>query len=533
MYNLLVVDDEMFAADTIAKGIEWSSLGVTGVYVAYCVLDAMELFKEKQIDVMICDIEMPGNNGIQLLEWVKENYPDSEAVFLTGHANFSYAQRAVKLGSFDYLLKPADYDCLKEIVAKALEKVKKRRETNRFYETYQEYAAVWELQIPVLVERFWQDILSERLALSDTNLNRTLELYNMPLMAESCIVPILMNADQWQEPLNSKDEEIMKYAVRNKAAEIILDNLKGSVIQDHDGNNLILIYPDENIADIGKIKALCEAVIHECSSCLKCGLSCYIGDPVPIRQLVTGYYTLLEMEYSNIHQTNQVMLQRDYRITAPKICHIPSSSEWSMLLETGKKEEVLKRLEENLDELQAAGAASESLEAFYYSLLHAVYQLFHNKGLSIYDVFSTKDLTDISCHTRSMAQFKAWAMHTAAETFDFLNEKGKNNSVVVEKIKNYIQEHIYQDISREEIANYVYLNPVYISRLFKKETGIALFDYLIQMKMEQAKILLNETNMKIGDIAEKLNYYQFSHFTKMFKKFVGISPQEYRRKYHH
>jgi two-component system response regulator YesN len=77
----------------------------------------------------------------------------------------------------------------------------------------------------------------------------------------------------------------------------------------------------------------------------------------------------------------------------------------------------------------------------------------------------------------------------------------------------------------------VYLNPSYLSRLFKKETGQSLSDYIGQVRMEEARRLLSQTNMKIVQVAEESGYRNVSHFAKMFKRMTGVTPQEYRNKF--
>lgn len=523
MYNLLVVDDEKFTADTIAYGIEWSQAGFDGVYVAYCALDAIELCMKTGIDVMICDIEMPGHNGIELLEWIRERQQYTETVFLTGHANFNFAQRAVRLESFDYVLKPVDYDRLREIAIQALRKQKNRREAVR--------TKVKGIQSLVLAERFWQDVFSERIALSDSTMAKEFDTYYLPLNPGNLIVPILFMLENRQEEMSTRDQERMKYAVRNIASEILLTSMQGAVFQHHDGNNIGLIYLDDRDADKDQMRSLCESVAQACWQYLKCKLSCYIGQPSRIEDVVSSYNRLLKMEYNPLNQSNRIILQEQFNGYNSSIARVPSPEEWSILIESGKKEQLTKKLDESLNSLQADGATPESLEALQYSIIYAIYQLFHNHNLSIYDVFSMRNFAGGNQHTRSVELFRAWAIRTMTMTVDFMADNRINKSATVEKVVVFIHKHIDEDITRELIAGHVYLNPVYISRLFKKEMNISLSDFIMQAKMDKAKAMLRESHLKISDIAEKLSYYQLSHFTKMFKKIVGLSPQEYRKKY--
>ena len=122
MYNLLVVDDELYAVKGITQGIDWSQMDISEVFEAFNAEEAKERFALSTVDIVICDIEMPSSNGLELLEWIKENYPQTETIFVTGHADFSYARRAIHLGSFDYLLKPVDYEELKSVVSRVVTK---------------------------------------------------------------------------------------------------------------------------------------------------------------------------------------------------------------------------------------------------------------------------------------------------------------------------------------------------------------------------------------------------------------------------
>lgn len=101
----------------------------------------------------------------------------------------------------------------------------------------------------------------------------------------------------------------------------------------------------------------------------------------------------------------------------------------------------------------------------------------------------------------------------------------------MDRIKKYIDEHFQEDIRREDLAELVYLNVDYMSRVFKKDTGVSISTYLIRARVEKAKALLTESRMPINAIAQYVGYSNFSYFTKMFKENTGCSPLEYRRRY--
>lgn len=102
------------------------------------------------------------------------------------------------------------------------------------------------------------------------------------------------------------------------------------------------------------------------------------------------------------------------------------------------------------------------------------------------------------------------------------------SSATVTKIRQYIRSRLSEEITRDELAAYVYLNPAYLSRLFKKETGLSISDVIIQERLQKAKQLLEETELKITDIAEQVGYTSLGSFSNLFKRVVGTTPQQYR-----
>ena len=118
-------------------------------------------------------------------------------------------------------------------------------------------------------------------------------------------------------------------------------------------------------------------------------------------------------------------------------------------------------------------------------------------------------------------------------TADYL--KGLNNAEGIEKsrieeVLAYIHKNIQKNITRQDVADAIYLNPEYLSRLFHKEQGMKLSDYILQEKMNIGRHLLETTNFSVSIIASKVGYSNFSHFAKAFKRIFGLSPSEFRQK---
>ena len=123
--NLLIVDDLPNVVEGIAKDISWNTLGFSGVFKAYNALEAKGILLSQDISIMLCDIQMPVESGLELFTWMKEQKMQVYTIFLTSHAEFEYAQQAIKLGAEDYIVQPAPYTEIFNAVRKAVDKVKK------------------------------------------------------------------------------------------------------------------------------------------------------------------------------------------------------------------------------------------------------------------------------------------------------------------------------------------------------------------------------------------------------------------------
>ena len=136
--NVLVVDDQPEVVRGVISGVDWAKAGIEEVFPAFSVKEAQGVFEREEVDILLCDIEMPPTNGFELLRWAQERKPGVACIFLSAHAEFEYAQEAVKLGSFDYILQPAPYEEIEEALERAVGKVRESEKLRRYY-AYEDY----------------------------------------------------------------------------------------------------------------------------------------------------------------------------------------------------------------------------------------------------------------------------------------------------------------------------------------------------------------------------------------------------------
>lgn len=137
--RLMVVDDEYFAIEGIMNGVNWEVLPYSKILQANGYMQAIELLKEQPVDVLLCDIEMPDESGLELIDWVNGHWPETECIILSCHDEFDYARQAVRLNCLDYVLKPVRYEVLTQVLFNAAQKVEKKRHEKTLSDYGQKY----------------------------------------------------------------------------------------------------------------------------------------------------------------------------------------------------------------------------------------------------------------------------------------------------------------------------------------------------------------------------------------------------------
>ena len=107
----------------------------------------------------------------------------------------------------------------------------------------------------------------------------------------------------------------------------------------------------------------------------------------------------------------------------------------------------------------------------------------------------------------------------------------KSGKEIAEEVTKLILQNLHEDLSVEALAGQVYLNQDYLTRIFKKEMGCSVVNYIIRERLRLASRLLADTDASINEIAVEVGYPNYSHFTKMFRQMFGVTPSLYRQNY--
>jgi two-component system response regulator YesN len=531
MLNLLIVDDEFYAVEAIVQGVQWSELNITGVLQAYSVATAKERFRANDIHILIADIEMPGEDGLELLEWVNLHYPHVQTIFLTAHSNFQYAQKALQLGSFDYIVKPIDKKRLSKVIEQAVEAVRKDQGLVAIFKNYEQYLALWNSNRPLLTESFWQQVVDQHISVQEASMLEYFKLYEIPFSPDKPVLALLFHIDYWDQEFSLRDMKVLQYAIKNAAAEL-LDGGEGiQVFYDRQDHLFVLLPVGYQHIDRQEMRQRCVRFMDACRTYFYSELSCYISEAIPYKELPLTCRKLLEMERSNVTRLHPVQWHKEFSLSpmAVTVFELTWLPELQELLEAGNTEGTKQLLDEMFTRLERSDhVTNETLQTIYYSILFMMVDLAQKHGVEAGSLYGGLARMDQAEATRTLLHCKKWTFDIS-ETILKLQGQGRERNLLIDKIHLFIDQHLCEEFSREDIANHVHLNPVYVSRLYKKETGYSLTDYILEKRMERAQKYLVETSYKVTSIMEMIGYQSFSHFTQMFKKVYKMTPQEYRK----
>jgi two-component system, response regulator YesN len=528
MANLIIVDDEKLEVEGIKSTVDFSKFDITEVFEAYNIRQAKELFLSHSVDLMFCDIEMPQGSGIELLAWVRENYPKTECIFITCHADFNYSRMAIQLGSLDYILKPAMPEELEKVTLKAMEKIKKSDEQLE----HSRFSKLWIKHQPLIIERFWLDIINQKIPSTHEEIKKVALEINFPGLEDMKVIPILARVQNWNKKMNTRDEKLMEFAIRNISQNLILKEEGNGITLELDKETMLsLIYLEElEDKDLNSLKEDCRKYIDECRKHLGCDLSCYLGSNIYNHELVETVNKLLALDKNNVVYTNKLFVLEEKREASLPIS-LPDMSMWILMLENGKKDRVL---EEVNDFMKALANSTEVNANVMYQFQQDIIQVLHyylkGKGILAHMLYSDDQSVELySKATRSISHMIQFVVYGIEKADSYVAEIEKSKSLVG-KVKSFIKLNIDKELTREDIAEQVYLNPIYLARIFKKETGMSLFEYIQEARLKIAKELLSKSKMPVSTVAAQIGYTNFSHFSRMFRKSLGISPVDYRKK---
>lgn len=217
-------------------------------------------------------------------------------------------------------------------------------------------------------------------------------------------------------------------------------------------------------------------------------------------------------------------------IAAETVYDAPNFEQMKHYFLLGQYQIVSDMVQEYFRKQERKGRISNKILAYFQQdFLQMFFELLSARSVKAHEAFQQAyDVMALKKSTESLSQM----FHLVDFVISYLKgleEENDRETAPVEKAVAYIRKNIHQNISRMDIADYIYMNPDYLSRLFKKEKNISLTDYIVQEKLKMASAMLRSTNLPVSVIASNIGYTNFSYFTQVFRKSYGMSPSEYRQ----
>lgn len=527
--DVLFVDDQISVLDGIAAGVHFEKLGIGNVRYATSAKRALEIVASDLPDVVVSDIEMPGEDGTWLIRAVKERYPDILTVMLTAHADFEYAQESVRLGCFDYLVQPTPAEEIERVLQRALQYIYERNKRNQLYEIGRRMkTGEMELLDGVAMNLFSSKQEDVRESLE------VLTLLGYPVTETKQAQVLMLTFDQFRRsdtPLAS-EKEIHKHMFEAlKQAGISYPLVPLSTLN-HERQFVLLLF--SAIQDLPELSAERLRGFFEmlCKEIPKDVIRCYIGGVTP--------FAALREEYRRVRDTIngkrddagalQLAYDADRALERNSEYITGSGARWRSLLAAGQHRLLMDEFDKCLNQIEAfAPNKAKALCDLHQRITHMFFNYFYDNNANVHELFHNQyrynDYMDSYSDEPSLRAAMAYMMKQVKELGTA--QVPEND---IEKAKSFISENIADPITVKDVADHVCLSAEYFTKFFKKETGQNIKEYITLTKVAAAKDMLEHSNIPVGMVALELGYTNFSHFSQVFKKYENMSPSEYRGK---
>lgn len=525
--NILIVDDDAYVIEALQKGIDWHQLEIDQVFTAYNVKKAKQILESETIHILLCDIEMPKESGLSLLKWVREKNFLIQNIFLTSYGDFEYASQAIELQTFSYALKPIAYDKLKVIIQNAVEKEKQMLKALDYQKGYKS----WIDTTRDRKEYLWQKILVEKSMGSMVEIIKFCNEMEIAYRTDSNFICVSVELFHYKEIYEQLGDDIFTW-LRGFAKEFFQAeklSLEGVVKKDRAEYVFILLVTED--FSLENVRKVADNVIAKIGKDLQCKACCGIGNVCIISQLADNLIFIEKMCRNNVVEKNKTLLLSEYEYT--NITYEPPNFDMlESLLSEEKEEDCIMAMNEYLDRLIQKNKVNK--EILYQLMMDFSQTAFsvHRKNHFMfhawqYERFQGKEMEEAII---SVEHLRVFLKELIRDTVGVIKSKPATKSIV-EMVVDYIEHNIEKDISRESLAELVYLNPDYLARLFKKEIGESIGSYIINRRIGIAKEYFENTNEPINVVAIKVGYDNFSYFSKIFKEVTGFTPKEYKKNY--
>ncbi len=550
MYRMLIVDDEAIITDGLYEVFENLQHLELDLYKAYSGPEALQLCQRMRPDIVLSDIRMPEMDGLQLLERIRGMWPKCRVIFLTGHNEFSYIYTAIQYDSVGYLLKTEGYDRIIQVVEQTLADL----ESELKAEALLEQAEVRLGAARELLQRDYLYGIVKGLHHKEDISRKQFEELDIPLDAGKPVLMMLGRLNSLPGGLSYSEKSHLLFSIRliaeqylsarARLAHVVVDNTDLVWLIQEQGE------PDPQAGLEGGRQVLrmfvtgnVELIQAACRESVGALISFALDDsPVQLDQAGERFSMLNMLVNYRIGQGSGMLLldkhilERELQRPAQhprEMKHVRQSllDRLADSLEHGHRDEfgcILSELTEGKNGTDMQHIPGQEL---YFSV--ALIYLSYLNRWNLVERAANAELNRLmqpGSHS-SWADAVQYLSSVGTMLFDLQHvEQERRAQTIINAVQRHVQQHLDNpdELSLVRLAELVYFNPSYLSRLFKQETGLNLSDYINSSRMNKAMELLRSPDMKIQEVAEQVGYNSSANFTRSFRRYTQKTPQEYR-----
>jgi len=510
--KVLIVDDEEHVREGVELAIDWAAYDFRDILMAEDGFNAIEIVRRENPDLIICDMSMPRMDGPSFLELLRQEGWNSKVIVLSGYQEFRYARATLLANGVDYLLKPFKIDDLDKAVAKAADSIKQSQQTKteELRQNYRLKEAAALINEQKMVTSLQNEPINEE---SMVQLFKEIGLSDKPFYT---LVYLPKNANSVIEQYYLGDESLFIFSVNNVLWDII-HHLGPYYCFSYESFFVVLLQAEIAIDELAfyrqKISDLWDKTLRLRT------ISGYCNQLTSIPQLHSSLKeALAEILATNIlHSTNQIHQQ-------PKA--LSSFIDYEiLLLEAIRKQD--KYQIEQLVHLFVEGLRTKQnvplKELQHYSVeVNLLLMRINNK---------LRHENPIESMPIWLSDLQEWE-HTLIHIFHNIIDNANEDATTIQTIsavKNYIVDHMNEEITLSSLAEKFHFSPQYLSKRFKEMYHTTVMNYISQLRMDKASSLLKLSDLTVQEIASTIGYEDDNYFGKVFRKHYGISPTQYRK----
>lgn len=512
MYKVVIADDEPLIRAGLRKLIHWDELGMEIVCEACDGLEAYSYICKKSVDILITDIRMEKMDGLELIEKAKLSCPSLHCIVLSGFDDFIYTKRAIKLGIDNYILKPIDENELLETLRGIEETLSKKRQDE----------LVSEADKQVIMQTVLRRWLTGNI--EESALRQRADMLDIPLKVKSVQACVLRILDQCS--LQQRKRVALAFVKQ------------WGTIKDID----LRICWDVN----GEIAIIFLGEIEKCKKLLKAQLEQMIQHPrwANNMKLFAAFGTLQQnaIELHDSYNTAKIAAELSFILPAGCVTEfniecIPEDTSEIPKINIGLLEDaihindeaaILMLWEQWEDQIVQQYLEPDLLKRYATEVMCRLIVQRKNEFKGEFSDWNEREILEQLFADHSVGQLTETLKHFSVEYSRQIYIKSRKMNPAVRRVLSEIEKHYDQELTLRRFAEQFRVNPVYLGRLFKDETGQLFTSYLNDVRIREAKRMLKETSQSIAAISVAVGYQSQGYFTSQFKKSTGLYPREYR-----